>query len=43
MIKNLFKLEKIIKLRNFFSINPTFFNINYLEKTFQFQMVSFGE
>ena len=32
MIKNLFKLEKIIKLRNFFSINPTFFNINYLEK-----------
>lgn len=32
MIKNIFKGEKIIKLRNFFSINPTFFNINYLEK-----------
>ncbi len=32
MIKKLFKTEKIIKLRNFFSISPTFFNINYLEK-----------
>lgn len=32
MIRNLFKSEKILKLRNFFSINPTFFNINYLEK-----------
>ena len=43
MIKNIFKGEKIIKLRNFFQLIQHFFNINYLEKTFQFQMVFFGE
>lgn len=31
MLKNLFKSLNAIKLRNFFSIKPTYFNISYLE------------
>ena len=32
MIKNFFKTDSILKLRNLFGLRPTIFNVNYLEK-----------